>query len=471
MAKKDDQKKNVVRYRRRFRINVGIVVFAIVLVYFLIYLVQYLTTNHISVYEVEKGEIMVSSQYSGLVLRTEEVSYAEESGKLNYYSMEGEKVGYGDLICSIDTEGSLYQQIAAAGLDGNSLTMSDLLNVQEMITSFSDDYSSEQFFDVYSFGDNLNAEVRDSLHLSALENLGEQVYSDSFTLVSAEEDGVLAFYTDGYENVTPETFTANLYQASDYSRDTMSGNTTVSQGQPLYKTVTDENWYMLIPLSSEISAQYLSRMEDSDSTFLLLVTFKKDEVQTYATATVKFYDGEPFLLLSFNSSMVRYISDRYLDVELGSDDDTGLKIPNSAITQKEFFAVPEEYIVSGDSSTDIGVNRVVTDKEGTQYTEYTDVDIYYVDEETGEYYIAGEEIQAGDTLQGVDSDVRYILGKTSVHDGVYNVNKGYAVFKLVDIISSNGEYSIVESGTSYGLSLYDRVALDGDEIVEGEYVN
>ncbi len=471
MAKKDDQKNNVVRYRRRFRINVGIVVFAIVLVYFLVYLVQYLTGNHISVYEVEKGEITVTSQYSGLVLRSEEVSYAEDSGKLSYYSMEGEKVGYGDLICSIDSEGSLYQEITAAGLDGNALTMADLLNVQEMITNFSDDYSSEQFFDVYSFGDNLNAEVRDSLHLSALENLGDQVYSDSFAMVAAEEDGVLAFYTDGYESVDPETFTANLYQPSDYGKDTLSGNTTVSQGQPLYKTVTDENWYMLIPLSSEVSAQYLSQMENSDSTFLVPVTFKKDEAQTYATATVKFYDGEPFLLLSFNSSMVRYISDRYLDVELGSEDDTGLKIPNSAITQKEFFAVPEEYIESGDGSSDIGVNRIVTDKQGEQYTEFVNVDIYYVNEETGEYYIAGEGIQAGDTLQDVDSDMRYILGKTAEHDGVYNVNKGYAVFKLVNVISSNEEYSIVESGTSYGLSLYDRVALNGDDIADGEYVN
>ncbi len=471
MAKKDDQKNNIVRYRRRFRINVGIVVFAIVLVYFLIYLVQYLTANHVSVYEVEKGEIMVSSQYSGLVLRTEDVTYAEEPGKLSYYSMEGEKVGVGDLICSIDSEGSLYQQIAAAGLDGTGLTMSDLLNVQEMVTSFSEEYSSDQFYDVYSFGENLNAEVRDRLHLSALEDLGAQVYSDSFTMIAADEDGVLAFYTDGYEDVSPETFTADLYQVSDYSRDTLTGNTTVSQGQPLYKTVTDENWYMMIPLSSEISAQYLSRMENSDSTFLLLVTFKKDETQTYATTTVKFYEGEPFLVLSFNSSMVRFISDRYLDVELGSDDDTGLKIPNSAITQKEFFVVPEEYIASGDGSTDIGVNRIVTDKQGVQDTEFVDVDIYYVDEETGEYCIAGEELQAGDTLQSVDSDGRYILGKTEAHDGVYNVNKGYAVFKLVNIISSNGEYSIVESGTSYGLSLYDRVALNGDDIEEGEYVN
>ncbi len=471
MEKKDNQKNNVVRYRRRFRINVGIVVFAIVLVYFLVYLVQYLTANHISVYEVEEGEIMVNSQYSGLVLREEEVTYAEDTGKINYYSMEGEKVGFGDLICSIDSEGSLYQQISAAGLDGTGLTMSELLNVQEMITNFSDDYSPEQFSNVYSFGDNLNAEVRDKLHLSALENLGSQVYSDSFAMVAAEEEGVLSLYTDGYEGVTPETFTADLYQVSDYSRDTLTANTTVSQGEPLYKTVTDENWYMMIPLSSDTSAQYLSQMENSDSTFLIPVTFKEDEAQTYATATVKFYDGEPFLVLSFNSSMVRYISDRYLDVELGSEDNTGLKIPNSAITQKEFYAVPEEFIASGNGSSGIAVNRIATDKQGEQYTELVDVDIYYVDEETGEYYIAGENIMNGDTLQNVDSGGRYILSKSEPHDGVYNVNRGYAVFRLVNVLSSNGEYSIVESGTSYGVSLYDRIALDGDSIEDGEYVS
>ena len=36
---------------------------------------------------------------------------------------------------------------------------------------------------------------------------------------------------------------------------------------------------------------------------------------------------------------------------------------------------------------------------------------------------------------------------------------------------SNEEYTIVKTGTSYGLSLYDRIALDGTSVAEGEFAN
>ena len=73
------------RYRKRFHINIGVIIFVFILVYFLVYLISYLTTNHISIYEVQKGQIAKNTVYTGLVLRSEKVNYAEESGDINYY--------------------------------------------------------------------------------------------------------------------------------------------------------------------------------------------------------------------------------------------------------------------------------------------------------------------------------------------------------------------------------------------------
>ncbi len=471
MEKQNENDNNILPYKRRFRINIGIVVFAFVVIYFLVYLIQYLTGNHVTIYEVQKGQIMVSSHYTGLILRDETVTYSGESGNINYYSKEGEKAGYGDLICSIDQEGTLSAQITAAGTDGSSLTMSDLMEVQELITDYSNDYSGEQFYNVYSFGQNLNSEVQENLYLAALERLGSQTNAQTFSLITADRDGVLAFYTDGYESVTPDTFSADMYSVSDYKKTNLSGNTAVSLGQPLYKTVTDENWYMLVPIDSDAAWTYRSQMGKNEDSFLIQVTFKKDNTQMYATAEIQTYDDQDFLLLSFNNSMVRYVSDRYLEVELGSGENTGLKIPNSSITQKEFLVVPEKYIVSGSNYSGTGVIRLSTDKQGVQYEEYVEADIYYIDEETGNYCLAAEGLEIGDTVLEPGSTNRYILNSTVEHDGVYNVNKGYAVFKLIDPVSTNGEYTIVETGTSYGLSLYDRIALDGSSLEEGEYAN
>ena len=45
--------------------------------------------------------------------------------------------------------------------------------------------------------------------------------------------------------------------------------------------------------------------------------------------------------------MIRYATERYLDIELILEDESGLKIPKTAVTEKEFYIVPQDYITSG----------------------------------------------------------------------------------------------------------------------------
>ena len=55
--------------------------------------------------------------------------------------------------------------------------------------------------------------------------------------------------------------------------------------------------------------------------------------------------------------------------------------------------------------------------------------------------------------------------------GVYNVNKGYAVFKQIEILYQNNDYSIIKTGTSYGISMYDHIVLQGNEVEENTIIN
>ena len=41
--------------------------------------------------------------------------------------------------------------------------------------------------------------------------------------------------------------------------------------------------------------------------------------------------------------------------------------------------------------------------------------------------------------------------------GVYNINRGYTVFRRIEILSSNDEYYTIKKGTDYGLSVYDHI--------------
>ena len=96
------RKRKIVRYRRRFHLNIGIIIFLFVFIYFVIYLISYLTQNNISAYEVQYGQIARNRTYTGLILRPEQVFYSQNTGDINYYKKEGDKAGYNDLICSVD---------------------------------------------------------------------------------------------------------------------------------------------------------------------------------------------------------------------------------------------------------------------------------------------------------------------------------------------------------------------------------
>lgn len=48
--------------------------------------------------------------------------------------------------------------------------------------------------------------------------------------------------------------------------------------------------------------------------------------------------------------------------------------------------------------------------------------------------------------------------------GVYNINRGYTVFKKIEVLTSNDEYYTVKRGTDYGLSVYDHIVLDASAV-------
>ena len=467
------KKRKIVRYRKRFHINIGVIIFVFILVYFLVYLISYLTTNHISIYEVQKGQIAKNTVYTGLVLRSEKVNYAEESGDINYYKKEGDKAGYNDLICSIDKNGNISDEISEAGLDGTNLSQDELIKIQNDITEYSGSYSNMQFYNIYSFKESINAKIQENLYVNALNDLAEEtstaVSQNTFSFIRSQTDGILAFYTDGYEDVTPDTFQEEMFAPASYIKNNLKSNTSVISGQALYKLVTAEDWHIMVPITEEEADLYRSEMGENQETFVIHLIFKKDGTETNPTASIKTYGSLNFLQSDLNNSMIRFLSDRYLEVGLGSDNIKGLKIPNSSITEKEFLVIPKEYVGKGDNSSGNGVLKVSKDKKNKETMEFVSTELYYETEDA--YYVDEKNLSIGDTLQMEGSSEQYTIKDKATLQGVYNVNKGYAVFKQIDILAQNEEYTIINTGTSYGISLYDHIALDGTSIKEGAFAN
>ena len=85
-------------------------------------------------------------------------------------------------------------------------------------------------------------------------------------------------------------------------------------------------------------------------------------------------------------------------------------------------------------------------------------------------YLDPNAFDKNTTLIKPDSTETYKLKKTKSLQGVYNINKGYAVFEQVHILCENDDYYIVEENTAYGLKNYDHIVQDGTTVEEDEVV-
>ena len=115
------------------------------------------------------------------------------------------------------------------------------------------------------------------------------------------------------------------------------------------------------------------------------------------------------------------------------------------------------------------MKEVYSDK-GTS-VQFVPADIYY---STDEYYYIDKsdtsDLKAGDYIVKPGSSERFQLGQTASLQGVYNINKGYAVFRQIEVLTSNDEYYTIEKGTKYGLSVYDHIVLNADTVQEGALI-
>lgn len=199
------------------------------------------------------------------------------------------------------------------------------------------------------------------------------------------------------------------------------------------------------------------------------VRFLKDGETVWGSLTIEkkndFYIGT----IEFSNSLVRYASERYLDIELILENKTGLKIPKSSKVKKDFFIAPKEYVTAGGNSSSNGV-LVRSERDGETITEFKHAEIYYEDIENGIVYLDPNVFEENMVLVKPESNETFRLSTMRSLEGVYNINKGYAIFKQIEILSESDEYYIVKTGNSYSLSNYDHIALEGSKLKENDVV-
>lgn len=453
----------IIKYHRGFNFDIGFFIFIIIIIYVLYHLFSYIISSPIAEYEVHQGTITANNTYHGLILRDETIECAEQSGSVNYYIANNSKVSVNDIIYSIDTNDNISKKIDSAVNEGSFIDNGSLSQLVNDIDSFVNLYQSVDFSSVYSFKQKLASELSRSISTQALTSFSEdieQAANSTFFTAKSSKPGIVTYCVDGYENISVDNFTTDNLNGIGYQKTNLYDNKKVNANSPVYKRINSERWNIIISVPESTA----KRLEEGS---YVKIRFPKDDyVQNVAYTIIKKEDRF-FVNLNLNKAMIRYLDERFIDVELVLNNESGLKIPISSITSKDFYKIPKEYFSEGGDSNMPGV--MVQSPKDSNSISFVAPTIYYEDEEF--YYVDGESVKSGDIIVKPDSMSKYTIGSDiGSLKGVYNINKGYAVFKQINILSENDEYAIVETKTRYGLSLYDHIALDGSKIKEDQAV-
>lgn len=453
--------KKVVKFHKTSQLNIGVIIFLIILVYMLYNIFQYFTTERIAMYEVSQGTIAQNNTFTGVALREEKIYNTDSPGYISYYNKDATKVGVNSYVYSVDENGNFYQEMLAKN-DGKLFSGKGAYdNLEKTAQEYVLDYSDDNFYQVYSFKYDMEAELMEAISANALSGMDGDGNYKSLHAFRAPEPGIVVYNTDGLENTTLDNFTDDIFDKSAHVKNNLMNREQVSAGEPAFKLITSEIWSLLIPIDDKLAADLAEETS-------VKVEFKKDNSTAWGSSRILNRNGASYLALTFQSAGLRYATERYLEVELLLADTSGLKIPNTALTEKEFFLLPKDYLTKGGEDNSNGIMCRYEDKNGEFVTKFIAVAV--AQEKDNTCYIAAEDLLGGEIVLKPDSNETYTLNKQEPLQGVYNINRGYAVFRRVEVLFQNEEYSIVGTGTKYGISLYDHIALDASRISENEII-
>ncbi len=450
MAKKTSSSDKKEKKRKNSGIRVATLnaVLVLILIYFVFYFGSYLYSGEAELYEVVSGSTDpgIDSTYTALALRSETVIGSTDSGYINFFIADSSHVNVGARLYVIDESGELYERLEEAAQNSAILDENDLSEIRTVIYDFDTSYDRSSYSDVYNTKNRIESRILDLLNSSVFSSISSDVSSSdtSYTIVSSDISGYMLHSVDGFEDVTVDSVDAAMFRENNYSRTIIKSNDYVEQGDSIGKIVTSEEWSLVF------------RIEDSsdfDGKSSLSFTFTSDDVSTYGSFSTFTRAGTTYGVITLDKYLVRYISDRYIDIKISSDSESGLTVPKTAVSEQQFYKIPIEYATMGGDSNSTGFL-----KQTGSTTEFITPEISYEDDEY--YYVSTSLLESGDILLQSDTNEQFTVSEKANMTGVYVYESGSYVFTIVDILGENGSYYIVKSGVSYSISIYDQILKD-----------
>ncbi len=456
-----NSRKKRFRYKSFFNLNAGIVIFGLILIYLFINIVIYFTTERTKYYEVTAGTNAenLNNSYEGIALRDEIIKYADESGYVDYFIREGSRISKNTTLYSIDSSGQLNQLLLESGKESSKLTEDNLDTINTLLKDFNNNFDPMNFRDLYDFKSTVKGTVVDLMNMNSLQKLAKDK-GENFVINKSEVSGIVLYRVDDFETLKPRKIKMSDFDKSGYTSAHFSSGDKIEKGSPIYKAINDDEWSIVLKFNKNDVKKY-------KKTSNITIKFLKDNLTTTANLKiVKGADENQYGVVTLAKYVVRYATDRFLDIEIVETPKNGLKIPKSSVVTNELYVIPKEYSKKGKDDVSIGFNIQNSDRNEN------DSEIYYPPiaySDENNYYVSKSYFNEGDVITKSDSHANYVIEKTQKFMGVYNINNGYTVFEIIQILDTIDEYYIIEKESS-GLKIYDRIVLDASKVSENQII-
>ena len=310
---------------KRKRKPIILFVIALAALYVIIYIVPTVTGAMVSSYTIEYGQLKISDEVNGYLVRDEQVYTAATGGKANRYIESGTLVRSGTTVMEV--------------------------------SGGSDDEIDARYTEL----------------LTRLGNSG--VSTDTFT---TRKVGIISYYADGYEGkIRPDNMEQGNYSYySKLSQDSVVNlqRDSVASGEPVFKVVDRTVWYIVC----FVPAEHMDRYEKGDQ---ITVEFADDYVEAQVYSVTEDPDGEHGrVILSTDNYYEKYIQTRVCQVSLVTYDQQGLLIENSSIAEKD--GQQGVYVKDNNRNYSFVPIKIYA----TDGTYSLIADDYFIDKESGQQY-------------------------------------------------------------------------------------
>lgn len=426
--------------------------------------------------------------FTGVIIRDEQVIYAQRDGQLEFWVHEHERVAVGTLVASVLNPGmagaaierlNAIEDQAIEAQSRRHVTDSTVQsinnNIGNMVYARAHNFAAMNLSEIYSLRDNVNQVIgtrnqisvtdgvaaRDSLqreqvrHATALQYNSQNMYAPYSGIMSRIVDGMEADLT----GASIDSLTRDSVRELVESITTVPAQS-VTEGDAAFKLVGN-NWYIAVEMPTE-----KVNFEEGANRLVYLFNPTVGAYESHSLIVRRIDYGTRYSLVVFRST--RHVTDfmcrRSISIRISSGVESGLLVPDTAIAVRRHFRIPEIYVRG------LLENYVVLSVNGESVplavTVESTVDGYSYIQQT-------DSLSVGSLLVPSVSDVSHLLlSSEHLHElyGVYMDRFGAATFRAINLGTNvrDGGYVLLDLALGQGINEFSHIVTDASTVIEGQ---